>query len=95
MRLTPQYSVGHGSVMPEKKDRRHENPGRPKLKLSEKTAARETKVRMSVATDKAVRAAVDDSGIGLGEWLRRAVALVATDADLRRRVAQNPDPDGD
>lgn len=72
--------------MPPKRDRRHDNPGRPKLKASEKTAAVEVKTRVSIATDKGLRAATDAAGVGVNKWLRTALEVLLEDRELLERV---------
>jgi hypothetical protein len=90
MFLTPQCTVGHGGKMPRKKDGRHNNPGRPKLKESEKQSI-EVKTRVRPDTDQKVRAAAEKAGLVPYQWLRRALEVMVDDDELLGRVEKLSD----
>jgi hypothetical protein len=69
MRLTQTEAFGMEEAMArKKKDRRHENPGRPPLPVEDRNAAREHKVRVSIGVDDMARAAAEEAGLTLNEW---------------------------
>lgn len=71
--------------MPPKRDRRHDNPGRPKLRASEKQSS-EVKTRVRPDTEKKLRAAATRSGLVPYQWLRRALEVVMDDQELLERI---------
>lgn len=54
--------------MPRKKDRRHDNPGRPRLGIADV----KHEVRLSAELDAKVRAAAEAAGLKLSDWWRHA-----------------------
>lgn len=67
--------------MPRKRDRRHDNPGRPRLGIADV----KHEVRLSAELDKLVRASAERQDMKLSDWWRRAAeaAVEQKSAELK------------
>lgn len=66
--MTAARAVRHGRAMPRKRDRRHDNPGRPPEGNTDVMHS----VRVSAELDRRIRAAVGELEVSLSDWWRHA-----------------------
>lgn len=71
--------------MPPKRDRRHNNPGRPKLKASEKQSS-EVKTRVTPDTERKIREAAQHAGLVPYQWLRWALEVLVDEPKWLERI---------